>query len=206
MERRFWKHWRKARPSLLTRGRLLRWPQTLPNAASISWQTHMRKSTVAFGKRRSSPHQVDSVWRAAHLRGPQNYCPICLSVFLSLPWQVNLMFLMSYWCVNRSTSEGAEALQMALHTLRMMALGGIHDHVAQVWTDYLLKYQIFEKKCFALKCWTKIHFTSDRSCNQTCTLELLFLYVETTKKNCKSYLYLVIYILVSLNDKWTAFL
>lgn len=42
------------------------------------------------------------------------------------------MFLMSYWCVNRSTSEGDEALQMALHTLRMMALGGIHDHVAQV--------------------------------------------------------------------------
>lgn len=42
------------------------------------------------------------------------------------------MFLMSYWCVNRSTSEGVEALQMALHTLRMMALGGIHDHVAQV--------------------------------------------------------------------------
>lgn len=45
---------------------------------------------------------------------------------------VNLMFLMSYWCVNRSTSEGAEALHMALHTLRMMALGGIHDHVSQV--------------------------------------------------------------------------
>lgn len=42
------------------------------------------------------------------------------------------MFLMSYWCVNRSTLEGVEALQMALHTLRMMALGGIHDHVAQV--------------------------------------------------------------------------
>lgn len=45
---------------------------------------------------------------------------------------MNLMFLMTYWCVNRSTSEGAEALQMALHTLRMMALGGIHDHVSQV--------------------------------------------------------------------------
>lgn len=45
---------------------------------------------------------------------------------------VNLMFLMSFWAVNRATSEGAEALQMALHTLRMMALGGIHDHVAQV--------------------------------------------------------------------------
>lgn len=45
---------------------------------------------------------------------------------------VNLMFLMSYWYVNHSTSEGVEALQMALHTLRMMALGGIHDHVSQV--------------------------------------------------------------------------
>lgn len=45
---------------------------------------------------------------------------------------VNLMFLMSFWAVNRVNSEGAEALQMTLHTLRMMALGGIHDHVAQV--------------------------------------------------------------------------
>lgn len=47
------------------------------------------------------------------------------------------MFLMSFWAVNRSSTEGAEALQMALHTLRMMALGGIHDHVAQV-TEWLL--------------------------------------------------------------------
>uniref|UniRef100_A0A8D2ZU50 Spermatogenesis associated 20 n=1 Tax=Scophthalmus maximus TaxID=52904 RepID=A0A8D2ZU50_SCOMX len=52
------------------------------------------------------------------------------------PSPVNLMFLMSYWSVNRSTSEGIEALQMALHTLRMMALGGIHDHVAQGFHRY----------------------------------------------------------------------
>uniref|UniRef100_A0A7N9ARJ8 Spermatogenesis associated 20 n=1 Tax=Mastacembelus armatus TaxID=205130 RepID=A0A7N9ARJ8_9TELE len=52
------------------------------------------------------------------------------------PTPVNLMFLMSYWCVNHSTSEGVEALQMALHTLRMMALGGIHDHVAQGFHRY----------------------------------------------------------------------
>ncbi|KAM3592167.1 uncharacterized protein V6R79_013914 [Siganus canaliculatus] len=52
------------------------------------------------------------------------------------PTPVNLMFLMSYWCVNRSTTEGVEALQMALHTLRMMALGGIHDHVAQGFHRY----------------------------------------------------------------------
>uniref|UniRef100_A0A3P8QME6 Spermatogenesis-associated protein 20-like TRX domain-containing protein n=1 Tax=Astatotilapia calliptera TaxID=8154 RepID=A0A3P8QME6_ASTCA len=52
------------------------------------------------------------------------------------PSPVNLMFLMSYWTVNRSTSEGVEALQMALHTLRMMALGGIHDHIAQGFHRY----------------------------------------------------------------------
>ncbi|CAJ1081174.1 spermatogenesis-associated protein 20 [Xyrichtys novacula] len=52
------------------------------------------------------------------------------------PSPVNLMFLMTYWSVNRSTSEGVEALQMALHTLRMMALGGIHDHVSQGFHRY----------------------------------------------------------------------
>ncbi|XP_051530207.1 spermatogenesis-associated protein 20-like isoform X1 [Myxocyprinus asiaticus] len=52
------------------------------------------------------------------------------------PSPVNLMFLLSYWAVNRATSEGAEALEMVLHTLRMMALGGIHDHVAQGFHRY----------------------------------------------------------------------
>uniref|UniRef100_A0A6Q2YDY2 Spermatogenesis-associated protein 20-like TRX domain-containing protein n=1 Tax=Esox lucius TaxID=8010 RepID=A0A6Q2YDY2_ESOLU len=52
------------------------------------------------------------------------------------PSPVNLMFLMSFWSVNRSSSEGAEALQMTLHTLRMMALGGIHDHVGQGFHRY----------------------------------------------------------------------
>ncbi|KAI4873516.1 hypothetical protein NFI96_032599, partial [Prochilodus magdalenae] len=52
------------------------------------------------------------------------------------PTPVNLMFLMSFWAVNRASAEGAEALQMTLHTLRMMALGGIHDHVAQGFHRY----------------------------------------------------------------------
>ncbi|XP_077056851.1 spermatogenesis-associated protein 20 [Siphateles boraxobius] len=52
------------------------------------------------------------------------------------PSPVNLMFLMSFWAVNRASSEGAEALRMALHTLRMMALGGINDHVAQGFHRY----------------------------------------------------------------------
>uniref|UniRef100_A0A3P9D930 Spermatosis associated 20 n=1 Tax=Maylandia zebra TaxID=106582 RepID=A0A3P9D930_9CICH len=67
------------------------------------------------------------------------------------PSPVNLMFLMSYWTVNRSTSEGVEALQMALHTLRMMALGGIHDHIAQGFhrysTDSSWHVPHFEKMC-----------------------------------------------------------
>lgn len=45
---------------------------------------------------------------------------------------VNLNFLFSYWALQRSNTEGARALQMALHTLKMMAYGGIHDHIAQV--------------------------------------------------------------------------
>ncbi|KAF3704721.1 Spermatogenesis-associated protein 20 Sperm-specific protein 411 [Channa argus] len=52
------------------------------------------------------------------------------------PTPVNLMFLLTYWSVNRSTTEGVEALHMALHTLRMMALGGIHDHVTQGFHRY----------------------------------------------------------------------
>ncbi|XP_076128404.1 spermatogenesis-associated protein 20-like [Alosa pseudoharengus] len=84
------------------------------------------------------------------------------------------MFLMSFWVENRTTSEGVEALEMALHTLRMMALGGVHDHVAQGFhrysTDsswhvphfekmlydqaqlavaYITAYQVSKEQCFA---------------------------------------------------------
>lgn len=70
-----------------------------------------------------SPGKLEKHHGSVALRSPSD--PFCHLT-------VNLMFLMSYWCMNRSTSEGVEALQMALHTLRMMALGGIHDHVSQV--------------------------------------------------------------------------
>nr|XP_056709395.1 spermatogenesis-associated protein 20 [Euleptes europaea] len=52
------------------------------------------------------------------------------------PTPVNLNFLFSYWALHRSASEGAQALQMALHTLKMMAYGGIHDHIAQGFHRY----------------------------------------------------------------------
>lgn len=45
---------------------------------------------------------------------------------------VNLNFLFTYWALHRTSPDGARALQMALHTLKMMAYGGIHDHIAQV--------------------------------------------------------------------------
>ncbi|XP_075296943.1 spermatogenesis-associated protein 20 isoform X4 [Opisthocomus hoazin] len=52
------------------------------------------------------------------------------------PTPVNLNFLFTYWALHRTTPEGARALQMALHTLRMMAHGGIHDHIAQGFHRY----------------------------------------------------------------------
>lgn len=52
------------------------------------------------------------------------------------PTPVNLSFLFSHRALYRSSAEGVQALHMALHTLRMMALGGIHDHVAQGFHRY----------------------------------------------------------------------
>lgn len=43
-----------------------------------------------------------------------------------------LSFLFSYWLSHRLTQDGSRAQQMALHTLKMMANGGIRDHVGQV--------------------------------------------------------------------------
>ncbi|NXC45148.1 SPT20 protein, partial [Penelope pileata] len=52
------------------------------------------------------------------------------------PTPVNLNFLFTYWALHRATPEGARALQMALHTLKMMAHGGIHDHICQGFHRY----------------------------------------------------------------------
>lgn len=43
-----------------------------------------------------------------------------------------LSFLFSYWLSHRLTQDGSRAQQMALHTLKMMANGGIRDHIGQV--------------------------------------------------------------------------
>lgn len=59
-------------------------------------------------------------------------CPSCSLTCVFLVSAVILSFLFSYWLSHRLTQDGSRAQQMALHTLKMMANGGIRDHVGQV--------------------------------------------------------------------------
>ncbi|XP_029421839.1 spermatogenesis-associated protein 20 isoform X2 [Nannospalax galili] len=52
------------------------------------------------------------------------------------PTPVILSFLFSYWLSHQLTQDGSRAQQMALHTLKMMANGGIRDHVGQGFHRY----------------------------------------------------------------------
>ncbi|XP_061411869.1 spermatogenesis-associated protein 20 isoform X2 [Lethenteron reissneri] len=52
------------------------------------------------------------------------------------PTPVNLSFLLGLWAQDRNSRDGAKALEMCLHTLRMMAHGGIHDHIGQGFHRY----------------------------------------------------------------------
>lgn len=47
-------------------------------------------------------------------------------------FSVLLSFLLRYHNFYKETSEGKKALEMCLHTMRMMAKGGVYDHVSQV--------------------------------------------------------------------------
>jgi uncharacterized protein YyaL (SSP411 family) len=50
------------------------------------------------------------------------------------PQPVNFNFLFTYYAANPKDDKGKQGLKMALHTLDMMARGGIHDHISQVCT------------------------------------------------------------------------
>ncbi|XP_001376429.2 spermatogenesis-associated protein 20 isoform X1 [Monodelphis domestica] len=52
------------------------------------------------------------------------------------PTPVILSFLFSYWATHRMATDGFRAQQMAMHTLKMMANGGIRDHVGQGFHRY----------------------------------------------------------------------
>ena len=45
---------------------------------------------------------------------------------------VNFNFMMRVYANNKKSPEGINALAMTLHTLKMMAKGGMYDHVAKV--------------------------------------------------------------------------
>ncbi|XP_043943287.1 spermatogenesis-associated protein 20 isoform X2 [Protopterus annectens] len=74
------------------------------------------------------------------------------SVAPKFPTAVTFSFLFCYWAAHKRTEAGARALQMALHTLRMMANGGIHDHIGQGFhrysTDALWHVPHFEKMLY----------------------------------------------------------
>ena len=48
------------------------------------------------------------------------------------PQPVNFNFLFTLYAANPKDDKAKQALKMALHTLEMMAKGGIHDHISQV--------------------------------------------------------------------------
>jgi uncharacterized protein YyaL (SSP411 family) len=56
------------------------------------------------------------------------------------PQPVNLNFLFHVYSREPSSETGKRALDMCLHTLKMMAKGGIHDHVSQVRFRQVLFY------------------------------------------------------------------
>ena len=60
------------------------------------------------------------------------------------PQPVNFNFLFTYYAANPKDDKGKQGLKMALHTLDMMARGGIHDHISQVctiWQYWLWSFQ-----------------------------------------------------------------
>ncbi|XP_069056153.1 spermatogenesis-associated protein 20 isoform X2 [Pleurodeles waltl] len=56
--------------------------------------------------------------------------------FPKFPTPVIIRFLFSLWALRRTSAEGIRAQQMALHTLKMMACGGIRDHIGQGFHRY----------------------------------------------------------------------
>ncbi|XP_053564735.1 spermatogenesis-associated protein 20 isoform X2 [Bombina bombina] len=58
------------------------------------------------------------------------------SEFPKFPTPVNLSFLFCFWALKKGAPEAAQALHMALHTLKMMSYGGIHDHIGKGFHRY----------------------------------------------------------------------
>ncbi|PVD38892.1 hypothetical protein C0Q70_01517 [Pomacea canaliculata] len=68
------------------------------------------------------------------------------------PQPVNFNALLRFYNMERETEYGKKALNMCLHTLRMIAKGGIHDHIGQGFhrysTDRIWHVPHFEKMLY----------------------------------------------------------
>ena len=58
------------------------------------------------------------------------------------PQPVNFNFLFHYYSLKPKDDRAKQGLKMALHTLDMMAKGGIHDHVSQVSSNFISPFRI----------------------------------------------------------------
>lgn len=62
-------------------------------------------------------------------------CSFKCILLCSFYGSVNFNALLRFYNMERETEYGKKALNMCLHTLRMIAKGGIHDHIGQVICD-----------------------------------------------------------------------
>ncbi|KAE8576790.1 hypothetical protein XENTR_v10004320 [Xenopus tropicalis] len=56
--------------------------------------------------------------------------------FPKFPTPVNFSFLFCLWALSKGSPEGTQALHMAVHTLKWMMYGGIHDHIGKGFHRY----------------------------------------------------------------------
>ena len=70
----------------------------------------------------------------------QTKCTFIVEMFL---FSVNFNYLFGLNASEPETRQGEKALAMAVHTLRMMAKGGIYDHVAKVTVVLIIYFMSF---------------------------------------------------------------
>ena len=74
------------------------------------------------------------------------------------PQPVNFNFLFSFFAGNRNDDRAKQGLKMTLHTLKMMAKGGIHDHISQVKKSFLFRGHVVIIKTEILLPLCTLHF------------------------------------------------
>ena len=97
----------------------------------------MEKSTIESQNEEEnsakSPPNGDTVAKTCFRQLMQNYDSDMggFSKAPKFPQAVNFNFLFTFYAANPKDDKAKQGLKMALHTLEMMAKGGIHDHISQ---------------------------------------------------------------------------